>query len=80
MLVDSTAPANRAKTQGSIDVMISLGGATGGGMSGLVMAGTSYAILSLTGGLLSLLLLGVLWRHAAAPQRNETVLERLESS
>lgn len=66
MLVDSTPAETRARTQGTIDVLIALGGAAGGAMSGLVMAGTDYATLSLAGGTLSLLLLGVLWRHAAA--------------
>ena len=61
ILVDSTPPETRAKTQGSIDVLIQLGGATGGAMSGLVIAGTSYATLSLGCGFLSLLLLVVLW-------------------
>ena len=61
ILVDSTPPETRATTQGSVDVLIQLGGAAGGAMSGLVIAGTSYATLSLTGGLLSLLLLVVLW-------------------
>jgi MFS family permease len=65
MLVDSTAPETRAATQGSIDVLIQLGGAAGGAMSGLVIAGTSYATLSLAGGLLSLLLLAVLWRNTS---------------
>lgn len=64
ILVDSTTPANRASTQGTVDVLINLGGAAGGAMSGLVMAGAGYATLSLAGGLLSLLLLAVLWRHA----------------
>ena len=68
MLVDSTPPETRAATQGSIDVLIQLGGATGGAMSGLVIAGTSYATLSLAGGLFSLLLLAVLWRHTG-PRR-----------
>ncbi|MDC7120576.1 MFS transporter [Cellulomonas fimi] len=60
LVVDATVPANRARTQGSIDVLIALGGAGGGAMSGVVMAATSYATLSLLGGALSLLLLPVL--------------------
>ena len=60
LVVDATVPANRAKTQGSIDVLIALGGAGGGAVSGIVMAGTSYATLSLAGGVLSLLLIPVL--------------------
>ena len=60
ILVDSTNPANRAKTQGTVDVMVALSGATGGVLSGLVVANSSYATLSIAGGLLSLLLIPVL--------------------
>lgn len=60
ILVDSTNPANRAKTQGTVDVMVALSGATGGVLSGLVFANTSYATLSIAGGILSLLLIPVL--------------------
>lgn len=69
MLVDATVPASRAQIQGSVDVLIALGGAGGGAASGVIMAGTSYATLALAGGLLSILLLGVLWWHA--PPRSE---------
>lgn len=65
LIVDSTKPKARAKTQGSVDVLIALAGATGGGMSGMVVAGTSFAVLSLAGGILSLLLVPVViwfWR------------------
>lgn len=66
LVVDATVPVNRARTQGSIDVLIALGGAGGGAMSGMVMAATSYATLSLIGGALSLLLLPVLiWSQRA---------------
>lgn len=64
MLVDSTEPETRASTQGTVDVMISLGGAGGGAAAGFVMAGSSYAGLSLAGGLLSILMLGSLWWYA----------------
>lgn len=67
MLVDATVPESRARVQGSVDVLIALGGAGGGALSGMVMAGTSYAALALSGGLLSVLLLGVLWLHAPPP-------------
>lgn len=80
MLVDSTPAETRARTQGTVDVLISLGGATGGAVSGLVMAGTSFATLSLAGGLLSLLLLGVLWRHASTPHPTDLSRERLRPS
>lgn len=61
ILVDATTPATRAATQGSVDVMIQLGGAGGGALSGVVMAGAGFATLSIAGGLLSLLMLGTLW-------------------
>lgn len=61
-VVDSTAPGERAKTQGTVDVFVALSGATGGALSGMVVAGSSYFTLSLAGGLLSLLLIPIiLW-------------------
>jgi len=58
-IVDSTEPSTRAKTQGKIDVLVALAGASGGALSGMVVANASYAVLSLAGGLLSLLLIPV---------------------
>lgn len=70
LVVDATVPADRARTQGSLDVLVALGGAGGGAMSGVVMAATSYATLSLIGGVLSLLLLPVLlWTRRSVPAR-----------
>jgi MFS family permease len=59
ILVDSTNLSNRAKTQGSVDVIVALSGASGGALSGLVVSHTSFATLSLGGGILSLLLIPV---------------------
>lgn len=71
LVVDATVPQNRPKTQGTIDVLIALAGAGSGAMSGLVMHATSYQVLSLAGGVLSLALIPVLlWargRHAVSP-------------
>ncbi|MET0724816.1 MAG: MFS transporter [Leifsonia sp.] len=68
LVVDAAPVETRARTQGSIDVLISLSGATGGALSGLVMAGTSYAVLSLAGGVLSILLIPVvLWSRRGTP-------------
>lgn len=65
LIVDSTEPSTRAKTQGTVDVFIALAGATGGIMSGLVVAGTSYETLSLAGGILSLILIPVvIWSRS----------------
>jgi MFS family permease len=66
MIVDSTTLGTRAKTQGAIDVLIALAGASGGAMSGIVVASTSYATLSLAGGFLALLLIpAVMWSRQA---------------
>lgn len=72
MIVDATSPATRAKTQGSVDVLIALSGATGGALSGMVMAGSSYAVLSLGGGVLALLLIPVVvWSRRTPADRLE---------
>jgi MFS family permease len=60
ILVDSTNSANRAKMQGTVDVLVALSGASGGVLSGVVVANSSYAALSIGGGLLSLLLIPVI--------------------
>lgn len=60
LVVDATVPANRPRTQGSIDVLIALAGAGGGAASGMVMSATGYSTLSLAGGVLALLLIPVL--------------------
>lgn len=59
LIVDSTDTATRAKTQGTVDVLIALSGAAGGALSGMIVAGSSYLALSLIGGILSLLLIPV---------------------
>lgn len=59
LIVDSTQPEARAKTQGTVDVLISISGAAGGMLSGMVVAGYSYTILSLGGGFLALLLVPI---------------------
>ncbi|QOY36462.1 MFS transporter [Anaerobacillus isosaccharinicus] len=59
LIIDSTEVSSRAKTQGTIDVFIALAGASGGAMSGIVVASSSYTTLSLLGGFLSLLLIPV---------------------
>lgn len=60
LIVDATNPSTRAKTQGSVDVLIALAGASGGALSGMVVAHSSYTTLSLVGGILSLLLIPVI--------------------
>ncbi|WP_312476284.1 MFS transporter [Neobacillus sp.] len=64
LIVDATQPSIRAKTQGTVDVLIALAGAAGGALSGMVVAHTSYATLSLIGCTLALLLIPVVvWSH-----------------
>lgn len=65
LIVDATQPSTRAKTQGTVDVLIALGGASGGILSGVVVAQLGYVTLSLAGGILSLLLIPVvIWSRS----------------
>ncbi|MGG3563739.1 MFS transporter [Neobacillus rhizosphaerae] len=59
IIIDATTPSKRARTQGTVDVLIALSGASGGALSGMIMAQTSYGTLSFAGGFLSLLLIPV---------------------
>jgi len=59
LIVDSTKISTRAETQGKVDILIALAGASAGGLSGMIVAGSSYSILSLVGGFLSVLLIPV---------------------
>ncbi|MGE7640451.1 MFS transporter [Peribacillus frigoritolerans] len=66
LIVDSTDTSNRAKTQGTVDVLIALSGVSGGALSGMIVAGSSYTALSFIGGLLSLLLIPVvIWSRGS---------------
>jgi len=57
-LVTGAVPlAQRAATQGKVDLFVALAGATGGLSGGIVMASTSYATLTIAGGLLALAIL-----------------------
>lgn len=62
MIVDATHPAVRAKTQGKLDILLAVAGASGGAASGMVVAHSSYTALALGGGILSLLLVPVVIR------------------
>ncbi|WP_246072971.1 MFS transporter [Paenibacillus dokdonensis] len=69
-LVDATPLQVRAKIQGTVDVLIALGGAAGGTLSGMVVAHSSYTALSLAGALLSVLLVPVvLWSRKKAYEK-----------
>ncbi|PYY55869.1 MULTISPECIES: MFS transporter [unclassified Curtobacterium] len=55
MIVDATEPGECARVQGSVDVLIALAGASGGALSGVVMAATTYSNLAFAGAVLALL-------------------------
>ena len=78
-IIDSTNSSTRAKTQGLIDVFIALAGASGGAMSGMVVANSSYATLALTGGTLSLLLIPVvIWSRYEKKETDAIILNNNE--
>ncbi|OGL30908.1 MFS transporter [Candidatus Saccharibacteria bacterium RIFCSPHIGHO2_12_FULL_41_12] len=59
-VTQATPLSRRASTQGSVDLAVSLAGATGGMGSGFIMASSSFAMLGLVGGLLGLAILPLL--------------------
>lgn len=61
LIVDSTHSSTRAKTQGTVDVLIALSGASGGALSGMILASSSYSTLSIIGGFIALLLIPVVF-------------------
>ncbi len=69
LLVDGTVTENRARVQGTVDVLIALGGAGGGALSGVVVAGAGFPVLALTGGVLSTLLVPALFRLRSPSHR-----------
>ncbi|MGG0409848.1 MFS transporter [Peribacillus simplex] len=69
LIIDSTHPSVRAKTQGSVDVLFALSGAAGGGISGMVVAHSSFAVLSLSGAILSLVLIPVVVWSRKSPNK-----------
>jgi MFS family permease len=67
LVVDATAPENRPKTQGTIDVLIAVAGAAAGAFSGIVMSSAGFGPLALAGGFLALVLLpALLWHNRRA--------------
>lgn len=56
LVVDGTLPETRARTQGTVDVLIALSGSGAAASSGAVVAAAGYETLSLGAGLLGLLL------------------------
>ncbi|MFD0771654.1 MFS transporter [Bacillus sp. CGMCC 1.60114] len=73
LIVDATTPSTRAKTQGSVDVLIALAGASGGALSGMIVAHSSYTTLSFAGAVLSLLLIPVIvWSRGNQQNTNRS--------
>ncbi|WP_110204969.1 MFS transporter [Nocardioides daejeonensis] len=66
LIVDSTPLHSRARTQGSVDVLVALAGAAGGVGSGVIVGLTDFATLSLLGGGIALVLVPVVaWYRRA---------------
>ena len=55
LLADQLSPAERARTQGVNDLLVGLASATGSLSSGLVFAATSYTVIAVVAGGLSLI-------------------------
>jgi MFS family permease len=77
ILVDATNLSNRAKMQGTIDVLVALSGASGGVLSGVIVAYSSYAALSIGGGILSLLLIPVVIWSLKKPNIEEPLNQKV---
>jgi len=67
LVTDAVPLETRARTQGVVDLGIALAGAGGGLSSGLIFAATSYATLTLTSGLLALLIIPIVALARPAP-------------
>lgn len=80
ILVDATLPSTRARTQGSVDVSIALSGAIAGGLSGIIVAHSSYSVLSIAGAALSLLLIPIVIWAGITKQNKTSEMESAENS
>lgn len=67
LVVQGTAPATRAATQGSIDVWVNIFGAGAGIFSGIMMSASGFAALSIAGGILALIIVPALWLAPRKP-------------
>ena len=63
LLTGAVPVDGRARIQGRVDVAVAIAGTTGGLSSGLVVAASSYATLSLVSGVIAVIALGVALRH-----------------
>jgi MFS family permease len=69
LVTDAVPLATRARTQGVVDLGVALAGAGGGLSSGLILAATSYAMLTFVGGVLALLIIPIAAVARVAPVR-----------
>jgi len=76
IIVDSTTMDNRAKTQGTIDVWVALGGTSGTLLSGVIVAYTSYTYLGFLGMFLALILFPLIYWQ----QKKNIVVENNRAS
>ena len=72
LVTDAVPLAERAKTQGTVDLAVALSGAGGGMASGFIVASTSYSVLALAGGLVSLALIPALFAERSRTRRSTT--------
>jgi hypothetical protein len=71
LVVDATTTAERARTQGTIDVLVAFPGAGAGALSGIVVAQASYAVLALGSAALSFAVIPVLLARGAGRVREQ---------
>jgi MFS family permease len=69
VVTDAVPLATRAQTQGTVDLGIALAGAGAGLSSGLIITASSYATLSLLGGVLALSIIPIAAVARAVPSR-----------
>ncbi|MBB4932844.1 MFS family permease [Lipingzhangella halophila] len=67
MVTDAAALATRARTQGAVDVGVALAGASGGILSGVVVAAAGFPALAVGGGVLALAIVPFAARRARRP-------------
>ncbi|RNL84176.1 MFS transporter [Halostreptopolyspora alba] len=67
MVTDAAAVATRARTQGAVDVGVALAGASGGMLSGVVVAAAGFPALAIGGGVLALAIVPFAARNARRP-------------
>ena len=59
--MQGTAPTTRASTQGSIDVWGNIFGAGAGVFSAIMMSAAGFAVLSIAGVIMALIIVPALW-------------------